>query len=852
MLVFQLPFTKCKLSLVSFEMSFIRPARSASVTSEPSPRQNSRSRRRAGDSSDHRSPSELLKQIGLAGPVVVKILKARGWEICEPKGLEEHKRYYLPGGKAQGDSAKHGEDYLVGEGELYEYVLEKGGANYITQNSIQASVSSMSSKRSSKSVPRNVGSTEKCNADKAKTTRRLDLRRDTEFVEESDESCSSSSHQHKKRRKKQTTSELAQVFMRQMAEKSAEVVVVDGTDSTASEDHNKSGGPAPVESKVRPTRPTEVEQYESSLKLGTSRAQLLKDIDLNLLRSVAEIAYRQSALQSSDKGNAHELERFAQRIQVAMNCLSFTVAEIVDNADNLSDPDEGVDIPSFVCTGRGRLTIMQDIERYLLLVGQTLRQLQYSERNNSSPSTSPGRSKVELRPLQRHIDKTAGELLGLAKRICETIESKPPSDQPMEASSRNRRRRSDPFAKPSELLQRIGIRGKEVVRIIKTRGWEVCDPKALQEHKLYYVPGGRAKGEQGVQGVDYFVGEGELFSYILGHGGIHFLLPGEVSTETKEDSDSDFELLDDPPPQRLQIQQIVDVNSKVSTGILTTEESSNVAAPQEPKRKRRKKLMTGRKVKATKSQERQPSKKSANANSTITQSTDCVKEEKIPFVAADGCGQLVEFGAYEAALTAQGWQAQLLRDIDLHLLRSVAAIARRQLVLGITSGDLKTGSSRESATHEGILEEFKVLSSGIKASQNDLSSMIVAIIQQAESAQSQESSACIPRIGIVGFVSTGPGNLILLRDIERHLLLTVAAVRQYLRAKNVSIYSGGDASTSKPPALRALQLNIEKMNAELTELLTIISEHGHSSVNSSSTPMTLEADVDTDSEQWMV
>ncbi|KAG1684246.1 hypothetical protein DVH05_011495 [Phytophthora capsici] len=390
-------------------MSLSRPARSASVTSEPSPRQSSRSRRRAGDSSDHHSPSELLKQIGLAGPAVVKVLKGRGWEICEPKGLEEHKRYYLPGCRAKGDSAQHGEDYLVGEGELYEYVLEKGGATYITQ--IQASESPTPFKRSSKSVPRSVGSTEKSNVDKATITRRLKLRRKTEFVEDSDESCSSSSRQPQKRRKKQTTSELAQDIMRQMEETSDAVIVIDSTDSTASGDHN-SKDPAPIETEARPTRRTEVEQYESSLKLGSSRAQLLKDVDLNLLRSVAEVAFRQSTLQPTDKGNAHELERFAQRIQVATNCLSFTVAKIVDN---LSDPDGRVDIPSFVSTGPGRLTIMQDIERYLLLVGQTLRQLQY---NNPSPPTSPESSKAELRPLQRHIDKTTGELLGLAKRIC--------------------------------------------------------------------------------------------------------------------------------------------------------------------------------------------------------------------------------------------------------------------------------------------------------------------------------------------------------------------------------------------------------------------------------------------------
>ncbi|KAL3666273.1 hypothetical protein V7S43_008524 [Phytophthora oleae] len=398
-------------------MSFIRPARSASVTSEPSPRQSSRSRRRAGNSSDHQSPSELLKEIGLAGAVVVKVLKGRGWEICEPKGLEEHKRYYLPGGRAKGDGAKRGEDYLMGEGELYVYVLKKGGASYLLHNSSQSSMSPTTSKCSSTSVPRSVEGTEKSNGDKA-TARRLELRKEADFVEDSDESCSSFSRQQKKRRKKQTTSELAQDIMRQMEETSDEVVVVDGTDSTASGVHNNREDSTPIERNIRPTRRTEVEQYESSLKLSSSRAQLLKDVDLNLLRSVAEIAFRQSALQSSDKGNGHELERFAQRIQVARNCLSYSVAGIVDGADKLPDPDVGVDIPSFVSTGPGRMAIMQDIERYLLLVGQTLRQLQYSDRNNSSPPTSPGNIKAQLRPLQRHMDKTAGELLDLAKRIC--------------------------------------------------------------------------------------------------------------------------------------------------------------------------------------------------------------------------------------------------------------------------------------------------------------------------------------------------------------------------------------------------------------------------------------------------
>ncbi|KAG3001746.1 hypothetical protein PC121_g13710 [Phytophthora cactorum] len=125
-------------------------------------------------------------------------------------------------------------------------------------------------------------------------------------------------------------------------------------------------------------------------------------------------------------------------------------------------------------------------------------------------------------------------------------------------SSRNRRRNPDPFGKPSELLQQIGLRGKEVVKILKERDWDVCDPKALQEHKLYYVPGGRAKGELAVQGEDFFVGEGELYAYILDKGGVHFLLPDEgYSTETKMDSESDFEILDQPPPRVEPIQQHV-------------------------------------------------------------------------------------------------------------------------------------------------------------------------------------------------------------------------------------------------------------------------------------------------------
>ncbi|KAF1792121.1 hypothetical protein JG687_00006895 [Phytophthora cactorum] len=59
------------------ETSFIHPTRSPSVASEQSPRHSSRTRRRGADSADHRLPSELLKEIGIAGTEVVKVLKGR-------------------------------------------------------------------------------------------------------------------------------------------------------------------------------------------------------------------------------------------------------------------------------------------------------------------------------------------------------------------------------------------------------------------------------------------------------------------------------------------------------------------------------------------------------------------------------------------------------------------------------------------------------------------------------------------------------------------------------------------------------------------------------------------------------
>ncbi|KAE8988345.1 hypothetical protein PF005_g24792 [Phytophthora fragariae] len=418
-------------------------------------------------------------------------------------------------------------------------------------------------------------------------------------------------------------------------------------------------------------------------------------------------------------------------------------------------------------------------------------------------------------------------------------------EQTMEHTSRNRSRGSDRYAKPSELLQQIGLMGKEVVKILKRMGWEVCDPKALQEHKLYYAPGGG------------------LYAYILNKGGIRFLLPDEDwSSESKVKSESDVEIMEQPPAHAETTQRTVNPTTALKQTLPT---ASTNSGPQQPPRKRRKKLCTAdgkaeSKAKPVKRQVRKPRKKpvATQDDTKLSAPIKSVKEESIPFIAADGCGQLVQFGVYEAALTARGWRAQLLQDIDLHLLRSVAGIARRQFALAATGQKSPSRLSEDAGPpHEGIAQEVKTLSSGIKASQNDLSSMIAAIIAQAERVELPQRIECAARIGILAFVSTGSGNMVLLGDIERHVLLIIAALRQYLRVRNIVSLSESDGSAhgrANRPDLRALQLNIEKMNAELNELSTVISAQAEiqSRKNSTTTSMELDADMETDSEQWLV
>ncbi|ETK84602.1 hypothetical protein F441_10628 [Phytophthora nicotianae CJ01A1] len=203
------------------------------------------------------------------------------------------------------------------------------------------------------------------------------------------------------------------------------VIIVDDnhdTESVTLRNHQISEDQIYGETQSKSGRRTEMDTYETALKLTASCAQLLKDVDLNLLRSVAEVAFRAASSESDNvQPRIHKLERYAERIQVALNCLSHRIAAIVEQSgsSSVSDATESeVHIPGFVSTGQGRLNLLQDVERYVLRVGQTLRHCHYNDPDTSSYSSDRSTKASDLRPLQRHIDKTTRELLELARRIC--------------------------------------------------------------------------------------------------------------------------------------------------------------------------------------------------------------------------------------------------------------------------------------------------------------------------------------------------------------------------------------------------------------------------------------------------
>jgi hypothetical protein len=236
-------------------------------------------------------------------------------------------------------------------------------------------------------------------------------------------------------------------------------------------------------------------------------------------------------------------------------------------------------------------------------------------------------------------------------------------------------------------------------------------------------------------------------------------------------------------------------------------------------------------------QRRKSSKKNAAAHEEAEDEdvrvSPRVKLEQVNHV---DVGQQAEFSLYESSLTARGWRAQLLQDVDVHLLRSVAAVDRRNRAQeAIEDGQKKSARPVEGVGPHArdaaeVLYELDGLMKSIRASQDDLSSLVETIIAQAERLAIPDRIDPVGRIGIPNFVATDTGRLVLMRDMERYLLLVVAAVRRYQRSRKTfrDVELAGAAAQASRGAvkradLRALQLRIEESKSELQELAAIVS-----------------------------
>ncbi|CAI5716894.1 unnamed protein product [Peronospora destructor] len=137
--------------------------------------------------------------------------------------------------------------------------------------------------------------------------------------------------------------------------------------------------------------------------------------------------------------------------------------------------------------------------------------------------------------------------------------------------------------------------------------------------------------------------------------------------------------------------------------------------------------------------------------------------------------------------------------------------------------------------------------SSMRASQDDLSSIIEAMISNGEQRTIPDRIDVVGRIGIPGFVSTGRDNLVLMRDIEHYLLVVVAAVRRYQRMRKAFCASDSTIWSSLPPnravkreELRALQLSIEESKRELHELAAMVAADATMSCQDAAQDSTLE------------
>lgn len=410
---------------------------------------------------------------------------------------------------------------------------------------------------------------------------------------------------------------------------------------------------------------------------------------------------------------------------------------------------------------------------------------------------------------------------------------------------------------PRELLAQIGISGKEVVKIIRDRSWDIVEPHGLQQQKLYYLPGAKEKAKRGHetrQNEDFFVGEGELYAFILQQGGLRFLVPDEESSE------SDVETTQ---PTRQQEEEAVETSVEAEDE--SDDDVKDELLADQRKWKRRKKLSTAKRTPADKmpaAKRRQKSGKKSVATATATEEEeeqDRIRVSprlKLEQATHAGIGQQTEFIEYQNSLRARGWRAQLLKDVDVHLLRATAAVDRRQREReASTDGKKKQARPAEGvgphvADAAEILQELDGLMCSIRASQDDLSSMIELIIARGERWAIPDRIDPVGRIGIPGFVSTDAGSLVLMRDIERYLLLFVAAVRRYRRTRNAFCAnepaSGSSQISEKRAELRALQLGIEESKRELVELAAIVAADASKSCQDttpSTPPSTSQATV---------
>uniref|UniRef100_A0AAV1V3S9 Uncharacterized protein n=1 Tax=Peronospora matthiolae TaxID=2874970 RepID=A0AAV1V3S9_9STRA len=435
---------------------------------------------------------------------------------------------------------------------------------------------------------------------------------------------------------------------------------------------------------------------------------------------------------------------------------------------------------------------------------------------------------------------------------------------------------------PRELLAQIGISGKEVVKIIRARGWDIVEPHGLQQQNLYYLPGVLQKVEFGNyatrQHRDFLVGEGELYAFILREGGLGFLLPDEAPLRTAAPSAVDDRLLVTKPcdmSQQRTDQRKWKRRKKLSTArrtVATTNETmatlvdrKDVAIGLEQAMEERTKLTAEvaevAAVEPLDEQELDPVGTRVKCQGTSKDDAAAAAATSVAASSAGSSSQDPEWMEYEKSLKARGWRAQLLQDVDVHLLRSTAAVDRRQRTRERASASRRNSAQPMHSVGPHVVEatelvqEIDALMHSIRASQEDLSSMIESIIVDGEQRTIPDRIDPVGRIGIPAFVSTGLDSLVLMRDIERYLLLFVAAVRRYQRARN-SMCAGHPASgllqssdrAVKRKDLRALQLTIEESKRELQELAGLVAadivkscqDHAWNSTSEISSPGALQ------------